>query len=272
MSNETNAAKAEAIISGAIAAANECTPPYVIGLAETLTNAIRAQAAALDSHARQIEALTQDMTEARAEIVECDALRADMASILRAVAIAVRGPEADGISWGWSDLPDRVTAAVNMMSGAVELAREHAATIEALTAERDKREAEFMAMLAAEHQVSAGYVALRGILGAMNPPGAGWESLSKYVEGVARSVVTERDELRKRLEDAKPATPAPGEWVEWHGGDVAPVADGVWIQIRSRNGSGIFEPECMASLRRWTHGGGELGLPEFDIVAYRILP
>ena len=185
---------------------------------------------ALDSQAQQIAALTQDLAESRAEIAECDALRSDMAAILRAVAIAVRGPEVDGISWGWADLPDRVTATVNMMSGAVELAREHAAEIEVLTAERD----ELKHGRRQQHDADSAEL---------------------------RRLCAERDGLRKRL-DAQ-ATPAPGEWVEWQGGEVAPVADGVRHEVRLRDGRELFS--LYAGSWIWSVRGIEA-----DIVAYRV--
>lgn len=144
--------------------------------------------------------IAAELRRQHAEIAECDALRADMAAILRAVAIAVRGPEVDGISWGWADLPDRVAAAMSMMSGAVELAREHAAEIERLTAQL-----------------------------------------------------------------AEPASPAPGEWIEWAGGE-CPIADGVRHQIKMRDGYLSSDDLEARSWIGWDHTAGEN-----DIVAYRVL-
>jgi hypothetical protein len=74
-------------------------------------------------------------------------------------------------------------------------------------------------------------------------------------------LTAERDELRKRLDDA---TPAPGEWIEWRGGE-CPIADGIDHCVRLRIGA-----ECRSSRppRGWEwghHGTGD------DIIAYRVI-
>lgn len=173
------------------------------------------------------------------------------------IADAIHGPV-------WKPPVNRVAAELRVRLAEKEAEIE--AEIEALTAERDKHNAELMAMLAAERQVSAGYVALRVILGAMSPPSTEWPDLSEYVTETARAVVAERDELRKRLDDAKPATPAPGEWIEWLGGE-CPIADGVLFSAKFRDGT-ITNKYRHATVYRWSH----VGVPEADIVAYRILP
>lgn len=83
-------------------------------------------------------------------------------------------------------------------------AAEHLEEIASLQAARDDLaqrvkdlEARRDHWMAAERRVSDGYVRLRQIIGAMNPPALDWDSLSQYVEGVARSVIAERDELQK---------------------------------------------------------------------------
>ncbi len=85
---------------------------------------------------------------------------------------------------------------------------EHLEEIASLQAERDDLvqrvkdlEAQRVHWIAAEHRVSAGYVRLRQIIGAMNPPAFDWGSLSQYVEGVAREVVDERTEAVRRVFD-----------------------------------------------------------------------
>jgi hypothetical protein len=110
-------------------------------------------------------------------------------------------------------------------------------------------------------------------------PGEGIEDAARRIAGLISSALdsqarqiealtAERDELRKRLDEAKPATPAPGEWIEWRGGDVAPVADGTLIEIRNRKGdewSRHVTPDL-----DWSHITRH---PlRSDIIAYRILP
>ena len=93
---------------------------------------------------------------------------------------------------------------------------------------------------------------------------AALDSQARQIE----ALTAERDELRKRLDDAKPATPAPGEWIEWSGGDVAPVADGVSFEFKFRDGiPPVCGPYRDATKWRWNHHG-----ISGDIVAYRILP
>jgi hypothetical protein len=103
--------------------------------------------------------------------------------------------------------------------------------------------------------------------------GAVRRAITAALDSQARQIealTAERDELRKRLDDAKPATPAPGEWVEWNGGE-CPIADGVLFSAKFRDGT-ITNKYRHATEYRWSHGGGDLGVPEADIVAYRILP
>ena len=45
-----------------------------------------------------------------AELEESDALRERLSELLKATAIAVRGPEPELTSWGWHDLPERAGA------------------------------------------------------------------------------------------------------------------------------------------------------------------
>lgn len=95
---------------------------------------------------------------------------------------------------------------------------------------------------------------------------AALDSQARQIE----ALTAERDELRRRLDDANPATPATGEWVEWRGGE-CPIADGVLFSAKFRDGT-ITNKYRHATEYRWSHGGGDLGVPEADIVAYRILP
>ena len=63
---------------------------------------------------------------------------------------------------------------------------------------------------------------------------------------------------------AEPAKPAPGEWIEWAGGD-CPIADGVRHQIRTRDGW-TSTVGADASGWDWALQGGDIA-----IVAYRVL-
>lgn len=154
-------------------------------------------------------------------------------------------------------------------------ARVDAAVLRALSAERerDRREADFQEMLKAEHRISGAYVDLRSIIGAMNPPSAQFESLTKYVSMVARKLVDERDALKARLTDsgcdlqALKADPVPGEWVGWKGGE-CPERNYTLVDVRLRDGD-LIEFRRADSLN-WHHK------PEveraWDIVAYRVRP
>ena len=92
---------------------------------------------------------------------------------------------------------------------------------------------------------------------------AALDSQAQQIEGLT----AELEELRKRLDDAKPATPAPGEWVEWHGGE-CPIADGVRFEFMFRDNSQEKNyAHCNAPDWIWSIRGYAS-----DIVAYRILP
>ena len=152
-------------------------------------------------------------------------------------------------------------------------ARVDAAVLRALTAERerDRREADFQAMLKAEHRISGAYVDLRSIIGAMNPPSTQFESLTKYVSMVARKLVDERDALKQRLTDsgcdlqALKAVPAPGEWVEWKGGE-CPIAKTSACVVKFSDGEEL--DTWPAGYWRWTHCDNQ----DDNIIAYRIIP
>ena len=75
------------------------------------------------------------------------------------------------------------------------------------------------------------------------------------------ALMSERDDLRNQL-DAQTA-PAPGEWVEWHGG-AQPVQDGVLCSIRLEGGE-----EGVRYAEDWSWEHDEFGS---NIVAYRIIP
>lgn len=189
------------------------------------------ESVAADQHVRDL--ITAALAAKDAEIAECDALRADMAAILRAVAIAVRGPEVDGISWGWADLPDRATAAMNMMSGAVELAREQAAEIERLNR--------------AYHQQRE-------------------DAQSRVDAAVLRALAAEREAERLQAQLTEPAKPEPGEWIEWKGGDVAPMSDDVLVTIKCRDG--CIQHDHIPSNVDWDHSS----ITDYwgDVIAYRV--
>lgn len=93
--------------------------------------------------------------------------------------------------------------------------------------------------------------------------------VTKALDSQARQIealTAERDELRKQLDDAKPATPAPGDWIEWHGGE-CPIADGVWFEFRFRDGELSRYARNNAPSWDWSDRG-----IDGDIIAYRILP
>ena len=62
------------------------------------------------------------------------------------------------------------------------------------------------------------------------------------------------------------AKPAPGEWIEWAGGE-CPIADGVQHEIRMRDG---WESSRGADAQMWS--GWVHDDSAYDIVAYRVLP
>lgn len=66
---------------------------------------------------------------------------------------------------------------------------------------------------------------------------------------------------------AKLAEPAPGEWIEWAGGE-CPIADDARIDVKCRDGDVLRD--CLPSSLYWSHyaDGNYWG----DIVAYRVLP
>jgi hypothetical protein len=74
---------------------------------------------------------------------------------------------------------------------------------------------------------------------------------------------------RPKTQLAKPAEPELGEWIEWAGGQ-CPIADGVLFSAKFRDGA-ITNKYRHATEYRWSHGGGDLGVIEADIVAYRVL-
>lgn len=80
----------------------------------------------------------------------------------------------------------------------------------------------------------------------------------------AEEVAALLDEI-ERLK-AKLAKPAPGEWIEWKGGE-CPLADGVKHQVRFRGDSLSRVRDDAASWWSWRHD-----CEDFDIVAYRVLP
>ena len=69
---------------------------------------------------------------------------------------------------------------------------------------------------------------------------------------------------RLKAQLAEPAKPAPGEWIEWAGGE-CPIADGIPHQARLRNGAELNE-NSRASAVAWDHQRSAR-----DIIAYRII-
>lgn len=77
----------------------------------------------------EVERLRSDLALAQGqrdaserEIAECDALRSKLADILTRTANALKGEPGPLQSHSWHDLPERVTAAMNALAGAMELA------------------------------------------------------------------------------------------------------------------------------------------------------
>lgn len=82
----------------------------------------------------------------------------------------------------------------------------------------------------------------------------------------------EIERLKARLTDsgcdlqALKAEPAPGEWIEWAGGE-CPIADDARIDVECRDGDVLRD--CLPSNLYWSHhaDGNYWG----DIVAYRVM-
>ena len=70
---------------------------------------------------------------------------------------------------------------------------------------------------------------------------------------------------RLKAQLAEPAEPAPGEWIEWAGGE-CPLADGGRHSIRKRDGWQSVPDIAAADWYGWRHNGSSA-----DIVAYRVL-
>jgi hypothetical protein len=130
--------------------------------------------------------------------------------------------------------------------------------IEALTAERDRWEAAYR-----EWRPASEFAQGLSNDGALPARDLGRHCGDVLIDHVKR-LTAERDELRKRLDDAKPATPAPGEWVEWKGGE-CPIASGVAHHVKLRSGD-EFGPSVQSKSWDWLNHGAD-----GDIVAYRIL-
>ena len=64
---------------------------------------------------------------------------------------------------------------------------------------------------------------------------------------------------------AEPASPEPGEWIEWAGGE-CPLNDSVRHSIRKRDGWQSAPDIAAADWYGWRHNGSSA-----DIVAYRVL-
>jgi hypothetical protein len=227
-------------------------------------------AAEIGSQARQIEALERDLLVVSREAFVLDALHTGMSGILRATAIAVRGPEVGGKPWNWSDLPRRVTAAIKE-------AGERATEIEALTAERD----DLRKRLDAARHEPTGWLPIADapktgvILLAYASPNSRldrfvyegrWHADQGTWTGVSGFLVLAGVTHWMPLPPAPDATPAPGEWIEWAGGE-CPLDDSVRIDVKCRDGDLL--QRLLPSICCWSHRADDL---HRDIVAYRILP
>ena len=95
--------------------------------------------------------------------------------------------------------------------------------------------------------------AVRRIAGLM---AAALDSQAQQIE----ALTAERDALRRRLDDARPA---PGEWIEWAGGE-CPIADDARIDVKCRDGDVLRD--YLPSNLYWSHHN-YWG----DIVAYRVM-
>lgn len=80
---------------------------------------------------------------------------------------------------------------------------------------------------------------------------------------VKAALAAEIERLKAQL--AEPAKPAPGEWIEWAGGE-CPLNDSVRHSIRKRDGWQSAPDIAAADWYGWRHNGSSA-----DIVAYRVL-
>ena len=82
------------------------------------------------------------------------------------------------------------------------------------------------------------------------------------------ALLDEIERLKAQLADSdkqEPASPEPGEWIEWRGGRSPPIPDGILHQARLRNGAELNE-NSRASAVAWDHQCSAR-----DIIAYRII-
>jgi hypothetical protein len=228
MNTETNATIDE--IMGQIGLHGDDCMRHDADAASASFEALRAKiSAALDSQARQIEALAASLTLASGCL--------DRA--------------------GWEYIPDAIYGPVwkppvNKIAAELRARlRERDAEIDALTAERDELRKRLDD--AAEQEPRAWQIKQGGRV-----------QLISNAEFVRASFdAAEMTPLYAPPVVAKPATPALGEWVEWHGGE-CPIAD-VPHEVKFRDGD-VFGDEIAQSWE-WRRTGSD-----FDIVAYRILP
>lgn len=101
--------------------------------------------------------------------------------------------------------------------------------------------------------------------------GPGTDELERAMfsaDGEVRDLITAalaaKDAEIERLK-AKLAEPAPGEWIEWAGGE-CPLNDSVRHSIRKRDGWQSAPDISAADWYGWRHNGSSA-----DIVAYRVL-
>jgi hypothetical protein len=93
------------------------------------------------------------------------------------------------------------------------------------------------------------------------------ESRGKLRHAITAALAAKDEEIeRLKAQLAEPAKPAPGEWIEWAGGE-CPIADDVQHEIRMRDG---WESSRGADAQMWSGWGHDDSA--YDIVAYRVLP
>ena len=150
---------------------------------------------------------------------------------------------------------DAIKLAVACIAEMEGAAKERAAEIAALAAERDDAHGMLLAQAADLGRITAERDALRN-------------AVTKELDSQARQIealTAELDELRKRLDDATPAT---GEWIEWRGGE-CPFYLATSADIRFRDAGEVRVNR--ADLLDW---GWRTALRQCDgdIIAYRIIP
>ena len=202
-------------------------------------------------------ALGEQLEDAKAENSELSDLNTRLSGLLNAIAVAVRGEPAPLSLHSFHDLPDRVTAAINALKGAMELAAESndlRARLDAVTqqsiADTDALTQQIERLKAELETARAEAIALKTLEGAMPGFGAEYDaqriaSLTAELQALrtcSANAINEAGRLRAELATERQAREA----LQEQGDDAVDVKDaavGYLVRVPKRRPMMRTKPE-----------------------------